>query len=769
MMPDRLWAKSWDTDRDGTPPSHVYLAGHLDDVWHAGVRVLDSTGDDQLHAVGLAPEDWRDRFRRIVLLATAVHDLGKANDHFQGMIARTRDVRENPQGLRHEWVTLLILEQLREWLISAVDGSHDAFSIVEWAVVGHHPAHSHESPPKVNPPGSGAEITLLMDHDDFGIALRGLQSRFNLQVPPICLRVARNLVGSDNVFTQIAGWFRDSQRLWDRLRNRDDRLLVAAVKNALVASDVAGSALPRAMPEDERRWDWITESFATKPEPGDLQAIVDYRLKGDTPRAFQRLVAESAAPVTFVKAGCGSGKTLAAYMWAARNHPTKRIYFCYPTTGTATEGFKDYLYPPEAEPEQDDPNAERIRSIGAKLFHSRRDIDFELVLSTGQDIPRERVDAAMRLESLEAWSTPVVACTVDTVLGLIQNNKRGLFAWPALSQSAFVFDEIHAFDDRLFGALLRFLQDVPHLPVLLMTASLPMAREEALRSLLESQEREWKPIAGLKEFEERPRYRIEIAAGNDPLPTVRRTLAENGKVLWVCNTVGRVMEAAERSDDLGPLLYHSRFKYEDRVQRHKATIAAFDSPQNPGRALAICSQVAEMSLDLSADLLVTDLATVPALIQRLGRLNRRAEEGDPTKPFVVIEPENHRPYTPADLEAARAWLARVPGDKISQRHLANAWEQTSDDPRDSVCSAWLDGGPRTTVTELRKASPGITVLMEEDVARVRSKPKDLPRLTIPMPEHRKLNWHEWSRERGLPVAPAGTIIYKPLRGAQWRK
>lgn len=36
--------------------------------------------------------------------------------------------------------------------------------------------------------------------------------------------------------------------------------------------------------------------------------------------------------------------------------------------------------------------------------------------------------------------------------------------------------------------------------------------------------------------------------------------------------------------------------------------------------------MAEMSLDLSATLLVTDLAPVPALIQRLGRLNRRAEE-----------------------------------------------------------------------------------------------------------------------------------------------
>lgn len=756
MDTKRLWAKSWDEERYGAAPTHVFLAGHLADVHRAATLVLDSTGDDQLRAVGLLPAEWRERFRRIVLLAAAAHDLGKANDHFQGMITRKRDVRVNPQGLRHEWVSLLMLWKLREWLLPAVGGEPTDFAIAEWCVAGHHPAHDHASPPRLNAPGAGTELCLLIGHPDFQAALQVLQVNFGLAEPPTLADEHCHLVGPENAFTTLASWSRTSQRIWEDLRKTPARRLVVAAKNCLIAADIAGSALPK------RRQDWsrIAASFAAKPANGDLQAVVDERLRGQKLREFQAAVAASKSRITYIKAGCGSGKTLAAYMWAAANHPTRRLYFCYPTTGTATEGFKDYLFNQE----------EELPKIGAKLFHSRSEVDFEIILTTGRDSARTEVDAALRQDALESWSTPVVTCTVDTVLGLIQNNKRGLFAWPALAQSAFIFDEIHAFDDRLFGALLRFLRDLPGLPVLLMTASLPAAREEALRSLFEAQDLEWRPISGPVELEALPRYCKAVAVDNDPLEAVRDVLADKGKILWVCNTVARVLDAAARSADFAPQLYHSRFKYEDRVKRHKAVVEAFDPKKNSGRALAICSQVAEMSLDLSADLLVTDLATVPALIQRLGRLNRRASAGSSTKPFVVVEPDNHLPYTPADLDAARAWLAKLASDGITQRDLADCWEQTGDQPPDLVPSAWLDGGPITTVSELREASPGITVLMQEDLERVRNQPKLLTRLVLPMPPPpRDLNWREWPVERGIPIAPPNSIDYNPERGAQWQK
>lgn len=766
MNSDRLWAKSWD-DRNGEHPRSALLVEHLKDVLAAADRILQATGDDQLAAVGLPVEPYRERFRRIVRLAAALHDLGKANDHFQELIRGERDPRVNPQGIRHEWVTILLLPQLRQWLLPAVQGSELDFSIAEWAVAGHHPALNHKSPPRNAPSGAGVEMCVPVNHQDFQAALNWLRTALGVDlgpVPELPTQMTLPLTEHENGYQLLRVWQRDAQQTWEALKRQSDRLLVPAVKNSLIAADIAGSALPKQAPDDAHLWDWIDVSFDSRPNPDDLQKIVSHRLGNDNPRDFQKNVQKSKDRVTYVKAGCGSGKTLAAYMWAAENHPTRRLYFCYPTTGTATEGFKDYLYSPESE---------ELRELGAKLFHSRRDVDFEIILTTGSDTARPESEAAIRIDALEAWSTPIVACTVDTVLGIVQNNRRGLLSWPALAQSAFVFDEIHAFDDCLFGALLRFLRDLPGLPVLLMTASLPEAREEALREILgkrraEGFRQQLSPIAGPAELEERPRYHQVTAPNNDPLALVEQTIQQGGKVLWVCNTVKRVMDAADAAiaKGLTPLIYHSRFRYEDRVERHKAVIEAF---KGSGAALAICSQVAEMSLDLSADLLVTDLAPVPALIQRLGRLNRRAEEGDATKPFVVIEPGSHLPYTPPELTSAQAWLAKLPAEKISQKHLADLWEQTGDHPPALIASAWLDGGPLTTVMELREGSQGISVLMERDRPVVKACPGELGRFVLPMPPPKTTEWKTWIRERGIPVVPEGFIIYDKLRGAEWQK
>ena len=87
MDPNRLWAKSKRDDEEQV--SSMLLPGHLQDVFAAACQLQSCPPMTSTMAIGLNAGDYRDRFHRCILLAAAVHDLSKANDHFRGYPLRT--------------------------------------------------------------------------------------------------------------------------------------------------------------------------------------------------------------------------------------------------------------------------------------------------------------------------------------------------------------------------------------------------------------------------------------------------------------------------------------------------------------------------------------------------------------------------------------------------------------------------------------------------------------------------------------------------------
>jgi CRISPR-associated endonuclease/helicase Cas3 len=178
-----------------------------------------------------------------------------------------------------------------------------------------------------------------------------------------------------------------------------------------------------------------------------------------------------------------------------------------------------------------------------------------------------------------------------------------------------------------------------------------------------------------------------------------------------------------------------------------------------------------MSLDLSADLIVSQIAPIPALIQRLGRLNRRAAADDPW-PFLVygldFDAKATAPYEPEDLTEAKAWLERLGTGGLSQRDLSDAWIPRPEPPRRTTACAWLDGGYETRARPLRQGSPGIEIILHEDADSVRSgqKPEEY---RIPMLVPRDRDWHQWDEVAFCKVPPPGRVDYDPMRGARWTR
>ncbi|MGW9212327.1 type I-E CRISPR-associated protein Cse1/CasA [Embleya sp. NPDC055664] len=130
-------------------------------------------------------------------------------------------------------------------------------------------------------------------------------------------------------------------------------------------------------------------------------------------------------------------------------------------------------------------------------------------------------------------------------------------------------------------------------------------------------------------------------------------LADGGCALVVHNTVNRVLETAEvlrrTFGTENVTVAHSRFVDVDRANKDADLLDRFgppdrsgdqpsDTPQPDERRprgphIVVASQVAEQSLDIDFDLLVTDLCPVDLMLQRMGRLHRHPRgEGQDRRP-----------------------------------------------------------------------------------------------------------------------------------------
>ncbi len=740
LCPNILLAKSFDS---GHWKGSYGLVGHTADVVNAVTALLENIGQGIINQFDLKCS-W-EGFRATARLSAYLHDWGKANDHFQMMVRGKRDIRENPQLIRHELASMLLAWEYREWLQQCPNAD---FRTALVAAGGHHLKLGWDS--KTQSPndelgeirnGSGSDRLSLYTGSQYfrgmlkyGVKALGLPKQLKLSVKPSRewteneIKSKRRLLLEDFIDWQVT-----------------DSNFVSVVKALIIAADSVGSALPNT---DLKISDWIEKQVSVKLAESEVEQVVNQRLNGQEMRPFQVALGESQLRVTLARAGCGTGKTLGAYNWAKRYAVNRKLFFCYPTTGTSTEGFIDYVH-------------DRVDSV---LLHSRSDVDLAHLMSTGDED-----DTATKLESFKTWGTKVSVCTVDTVLGLLQCNRRPMYCFPAIAQAAFVFDEVHCYDNRLFGGLLRFLE-VVKAPVLLMSASfLPWQLEAIQKAVGKSME----IIEGAKELELLPRYRFHLS-DNPDWERVTQELEKTyalpngehicGKVLWVCNQVSTAItvykDAKQRG--LNAVLYHSRYRYQDRVDHHRAVIAAFKGNKP---VIAIATQVAEMSLDLSATLLVSQIANPAGLIQRLGRLNRRYI-GRSLDAIFYPDPKVRFPYSQEDLDSGRTMLETFT-DEVSQAALAEWLERSPQQGKPDKETVLFNEIKKWQAypAPCREAGHTVTALLEQDKQIVDKLPaKVLPKYTIPLLSTKKVQ--KWERHRkGYPIAPSREWAYSTELGA----
>lgn len=740
LKPDILLAKSFDPQKDKWIGAY-HLVGHTAAVVEAVTTLVDTLGNSLISQFGLTCDFVK--LRATARLAAYMHDWGKANDHFQAVVRHQRNPLEQPQMIRHEVASVLLAWEFREWL---QQGEGDLFTALA-AAGGHHLKLGGRAGKRTDDLGEFREGTgddrfyWYFDHPYFYKLLRYGVKALGL---PRDLKLPRKL----STCWQVTELKKNKRQevLEAFLTWKSDPVLTGVVKSLLISGDAVGSALP---PTGTNIKQWIQQELKQTLTEAKLQKVIEARLNGNDLLDFQKQLGATPTRVTLAQAGCGTGKTVGAYNWAKRHAIERKLFFCYPTTGTSTEGFIDYVH----------------NQVDAVLLHSRADVDLQRVeldrlTSTGEEAEvgdGTENETAKKLESFKAWGKEAIVCTVDTVLGLLQCNRRPMYCFPAIAQAAFVFDEVHCYDDALFGALLRFLETVKA-PILLMSASFLPWQLEAIKKAVDEPV---KVIPGPKDLEEKPRYRFHYVDAPD-WERVKKELATGGKVLWVCNQVNTaiaVYQEAKRRN-LDAELYHSRYRYHDRVDHHRAVVDGFKKDEP---ILAIATQVAEMSLDLSATLLVSQIANPAGLIQRLGRLNRRYC-GHALDAMFYADEKVGFPYIQAELDAGSALVQSFTGE-VNQAQLAEWLEQSDRCGKLKKDSVLLDGKWRTYSAALREAGYTVTALLEQDAAKAESlRMSELPRYTVPLPAQDTKNWKR--HKKGYLIAPAQKWKYSAEFGAE---
>jgi CRISPR-associated endonuclease/helicase Cas3 len=747
-----LLAKSWQAESpEQEAPDYAKLVAHLQAVELAGASIVEIVGELVLRQLELPADRWLSRLSRALKVACLCHDLGKANEGFQEMVTGRRHPTQQPA--RHELLSALLLEEktspFRAWALEMLKGEDEEETMmlldcVIGAVAGHHLKMDqgwHKAALALRNACGLLRLNMLLTHPD----IQGLFNR-----PLLSKEVRFSLIKGEPTYLGLRQLrFNDNSNIWRERLNQDSAWwrFAAAIKALLMAADVAGSAMA---PAGEDIKQWVHKTLSRRVEPKQMREVVSARLSGAEPRPFQDAIGQSRKRVTLVEAGCGTGKTAAAYMWAEHHANDKKLFFCYPTTGTATEGYLGYVHETKVE---------------ADLVHSRSIVDLAGIAQVTDD---DKDDHLMRIESLNLWSPQVVICTTDTVLALVRNNRRGLYNSPAILSGAFVFDELHAYDNQMIAAVPALIKALPGASFLLMTASLPNERKKFLQKHIE----DLSEVPPPTDLEEIPRYEFKRAGIEDAYRQAQAAVTEKKRVLWICNKVARaqeVMQTLAKAYGVSARNYHSRFKYMDRVRQHRKIIRWFNHKKIRVGIVAVTTQVAEMSLDLDADLLISDIAPIPALIQRLGRLNRRVTPERPGTPrrAIFLTPDKPSPYSEEELQLAGRWIDELRSlnhplrqTDLSQRFNAlSSQEELQLDTR----TRWLNSGWLAEPEGIREPGYSVSVILDEDKEACRESREEIIWRAIPMNYDDQMK--HWCEFKGHFIAPPGAIDYKRKTGA----
>ncbi len=220
-----------------------------------------------------------------------------------------------------------------------------------------------------------------------------------------------------------------------------------------------------------------------------------------------------------------------------------------------------------------------------------------------------------------------------------------------------ILDEVHTYSDLMMGIILELIKLLKKLDcrIHIGTATMPQCLYNKIIDVLgQSEVNEYRLTSDqLTTFNRHIVYKLQSL--EECFTIFNESVNKGLKILWVCNTVNKAQNIYQQMQNTGKnlppiLLLHSRFK---RAQRKSLEEQLMQANKSPEAFVAVSTQVVEVSLDISFDVMITECAPIDALIQRFGRINRIRNNDTigKYKPVYVLKPSgDQRPYNSSVIE-----------------------------------------------------------------------------------------------------------------------
>lgn len=349
-------------------------------------------------------------------------------------------------------------------------------------------------------------------------------------------------------------------------------------------------------------------------------------------------------PGTYVIEGpMGYGKTEAA-LWAAyeliASGKATGLYFALPTQVTSNRihlRLKPFVDRISADPE-----AVRLAHSASWLVETEPQAKLNPASLDAEAQEHVRAGRSWFASAKRALLARFGVGTIDQALLGIVAAKHFFVRQFGLAGKVVILDEVHAYDlytSTLIGALVKRLREL-QCTVIILSATLTEKRRRELLGLADDQRvsSAYPLVSGVaSSFIERtceppPSKMIEIrnVCGAVPIEEAIDRARHSECLLWIRNTVDeaqetyRALQSANFQGGPSIALLHSRFPFfrREQIENDWMNRLGKDSTNRPTGCVLVSTQVAEQSVDIDADLLITDLAPTDMLLQRLGRLWR---------------------------------------------------------------------------------------------------------------------------------------------------